>query len=192
MASVATAKKPLVNDLIQALDSPVARERFSAAKALRMLSEAEPQTLYSYFDVLAKGLDSQNSFLRWDATRTLANLASEDRQQKLDALLDRLLESIPGPQMIGAATAIAAAANVALAKPYLADRIAAAILEVRTAKYQTAECHHIAVGHAIESLGRFLQLVQDRRPVIRFVRAQIENPRAATRRKAETFLRRWS
>ena len=56
MASVATAKTPPVDDLIQALDAPVARERFSAAKALRMLSEAEPQSLYPYFEILLKTL----------------------------------------------------------------------------------------------------------------------------------------
>lgn len=159
---------PPVEDLLRALDAPEARVRFASSKALRILSESEPQALYPYFERLAKQLDSENSFLRWDATRTLANLACVDKEERVDALLDRLLAPISGPQMIGAATSIASAANIALAKPCLADRIAAAILRVRNARYQTDECCHIAAGHAIESLGRFLHLVKiaDRRSTL--------------------------
>jgi hypothetical protein len=181
-----------VGDLLRSLDAPAAREKFGASKGLRMLSEADPLSLYPYFDALAERLSSENSILRWDALRTLANLAPVDVERKLDALLDRFLSPIPGPQMIGAATAIGAAANIALAKPYLAGRIAGAILQVGGAHYQTEECRHIAIGHAIESLGRFVHLLHDRAAVIDFVRAQLDNPRPTTRRKAEKFLRQSS
>ena len=185
------AAAPSVADLLHDLEVPSARARFSAAKALRMLSETDPRSVYPYLDAVARLLASENSFLRWDATRTLANLAGVDGEGKIEALLGRILAPIPGPQMIGAATSIAAAANIALAKPYLAERIAKAILQVQTAVYQTMECRHIAIGHAIESLGRFMHLLTNRAPVVTFVRAQLDNPRPATRRKAEKFLRRW-
>jgi hypothetical protein len=46
----------------------------------------------------------------------------------------------------------------------------------------------VAVGHAIQSLGRFFESIEDKRVVVKFVRAQLENPRPATRAKARAFL----
>jgi hypothetical protein len=185
------AATPSVADLLHDLEVPSARVRFSAAKALRMLSDADPGSVYPYLDAVAPLLASDSSFLRWDATRTIANVAAVDREGKIEALLERIVAPISGPQMIGAATSIAAAADIALAKPYLAERMAAAVLQVQSARYQTEECRHIAIGHAIESLGHFMHLLPDRGLAIAFVRAQSGNPRPATRRKAERFLRRW-
>jgi hypothetical protein len=90
--------------------------------------------------------------------------------------------------MIGAAAAIRGAATIALAKPHLADRLARAILGVRRAVYEREECHNVAIGHAIESLERFFEGIADKKAVVEFVRAQRENPRPATRRKALRFL----
>jgi hypothetical protein len=190
-ASAAKAATPPVADLVRALDSSRATIRFASAKALSELSKTDPQSVYPYFDEVVKQLDSENSILRWNAMHTLANLAPLDSGKKLDALLDRFLSPIRGPQMIGAANTIAASADIALAKPYLADRIATAILQVRDAKYRTDECRHIAVGHAIEALGRFLHLVKHPEPVVDFVRGHRSNPRPSTRSKAEVFLLRY-
>jgi hypothetical protein len=97
-----------------------------------------------------------------------------------------------GREMIGAANAIVAAANIALAKPHLADRIVKEILKVERASYQRPECRNVAIGHAIKSFDRCFRHVGNKRPVLAFVKRQLENPRPATRRKAERFLKRWA
>ena len=56
--------------------------------------------------------------------------------------------------------------------------------------YKTDECRNVAIGHAIRALGRFFDAIPEQAPVVRFVRAQLENPRASTRRKAQEFLKR--
>jgi hypothetical protein len=66
-------------------------------------------------------------------------------------ILEEYLAPISGPQMIDAANTIQGATSIALAKPYLADRIAAAVLAVEHAQYQRAECRNIAIGHAIRA-----------------------------------------
>jgi HEAT repeat protein len=162
--------------------------RFRSSKAIALLAEESPELLYPRFDFFLKQLDSPNSILRWNATRALASLAPADRGNKLEAALDKYLSPIPGPQMIGAAAAIRGAAAIALAKPNLADRLARAILGVRRAVYEREECHNVAIGHAIESLERFFEGIADKKAVVEFVRAQRENPRPATRRKALRFL----
>lgn len=182
-------KSKSIHGLFEALGSTDARTKYAAARTLRLLSESRPETLYAHFDRLLELSASDNSFLRWDAARSLANLAKIDRENRIEANLDRYLSAIPGPQMIGAATVIEGAATIALAKPALADRLARAIVEVRSATYKTEECRNVAIGHAIVSLSRFWDLIQDREPVLDFVRSQVGNARASTREKAERFLK---
>ena len=173
------------------LDAPAARVRFGCLKDLRRLSEEAPQSLHPDFDRFARLLDHSNSIFRWNAAHILANLARVDRSRKLAPLLDRFLKPVGGPQMIAAANVMQAAAVIATAQPQLADKLAAGILAVGRAKYETAECRNVAIGHAIQSFDRFFAYIPRKGAVVGFVRRQLDNPRPATRRKAEKFLKKW-
>ncbi|MGA2041038.1 MAG: hypothetical protein ABSH42_17305 [Bryobacteraceae bacterium] len=173
------------------LDAPAARVKYGCLKDLRRLSEEAPQSIYAEFDRFVELLDHPNSIFRWNAAHILANLARVDRSHKLAPLLSRFLQPIRGPQMIAAANVIQAAATIAAAQPRLADRIAAGILAVGRAEYETEECRNVAIGHAIQSLDRFFASIPRRNAVLGFVRRQLDNPRPATRRKAERFMKKW-
>jgi hypothetical protein len=176
--------------LIDGLNAKSAPVKFGAAKAVLLLSQRSPEQVYPWFDLFAGHLDSPNSVFRWNAMRTLAALAPADRERKIERILPKLLGAIPGPQMIAAANAIAAAADIALAKPALANRLAAAILQVRHARYDTDECRNIAIGHAIVALGRIFHLIGEKQQVVDFALSQLENTRSGTQRKAADFLKR--
>ncbi len=172
------------------LEAPAARVKFGCLKDLRRLSQEAPHVLYPDFDKFIRLLDHPNSIFRWNAAHILANLAGVDRSHKLARLLARFLKPIRGPQMIGAANVIQAAAVIAAAQPRLADKLAAGILAVGRAKYETEECRNVAIGHAIQSLARFPESTRCQGAVVNFVRRQLHNPRPATRSKAEKFLKR--
>jgi hypothetical protein len=137
-------------------------------------------------------LDNENAFLRWGSTQILGNLAAADPEDKFGPLFDRFFAPISGQEMVGAANAIVAGAGIALAKPHLADRIVKEILKVEQASYRTPECRNVAIGHAIQSFDRLFGQVKQKRPVLAFVTRQLDNPRPATRKKAEKFLKRWT
>ena len=181
-----------VNTLCDGLASPEARTKYGSAKQLRRLSEADPGLLYPRFDLFAQLLSGETRILRWDSSRILAHLARVDSEGRIDKLLDRFLAPIAGHEMIGAANAIHGAADIALAKPHLSDRIAREILKVSRANYATPECRNIAAGHAIQALDRFFPHIQKKKAVLAFVESQIDNPRAATRKKAGKFLAKWN
>ena len=180
----------LIDSLLEGLTSKTPPVKLGSAKALWLLSETAPELLYPRFDFFLALLDNENGILRWNAARVLACLAPVDADGKLEAALDRYLSPIPGPEMIAAGNAIQWASRIALAKPYLADRIARAIMSVRSARYKTAECRHVAIGHAILSLDRFFHLIGDQGAIIAFASAQLDNPRPATRKKAAAFLKK--
>jgi hypothetical protein len=181
-----------VDVLCDALALHQARTRYGSAKLLLLLSERDPAQLYPRFDFFARLLDSDARILRWNSARILGNLACVDRQNKIEKLLDRYLAPIAGPEMIAAANVMQGAAEIAKAKPHLAGRIATAILKVHHATYARPECSHVAAGHAIQALDRFFDHLRIRKPILAFVAAELTNPRPATRKKAEKFLRKWA
>jgi len=188
----ALAETASLDALFEALGSPSARIRYGAAKLLRLSSEHEPELLYPRFDSLVRLLHGDNTILRWNATLILGNLAAADSEGKFDRVLDQYFAPITGHELIGAANVLRSAAGIALAKPGFARRIAEEILKVRRAHYATPECRNVAIGHAVQALDRFFPLIPNQRPVIAFVRKQVDNPRPATRRKAAKFLQRWA
>jgi len=173
------------------LDAPAARVKYGCLKDLRRLSEEEPQLVYPDFEKFVRLLDHPNSIFRWNAAHMLANLARVDRSRKIEPLLGKFLQPVGGPQMIAAANVMQAAAVIAAAQPRLADTLAAGILTVGRAKYETEECRNVAIGHAIQALDRFFASIPRQRAVVSFVRRQLDNPRPATRSKAEKFLKKW-
>lgn len=181
----------LLEALLAAVSSDTARVKFGAIKALRILSERSPELIYPHFDFFASLLQNKNSILRWNAMLILGNLAAVDEDLRTERMIDEYLAPISGPHLIDAANTMRGATAIAAAKPHLADRIAGRILKVERANYATPECRNVAIGHAINSLERLFPILARKRLVQLFVSRQIGNPRNATKKKAERFLRKW-
>jgi hypothetical protein len=181
----------LLETLLAAVSSGTARVKFGAIKALRILSERAPDLIYPHFDFFARLLQHKNSILRWNAMLILGNLAAVDGEQRTERIMDEYLAPISGPRLIDAANTMRGATAIATAKPQLADQIAARVLKVERANYATPECRNVAIGHAIRSFDRLFPILAGKRTVQRFVSRQTGNPRNATRKKAERFLRKW-
>lgn len=181
-----------VDELCDGLASPQARTKYGSAKQLCRLSEQDPGLLYPRFDFFAHLMEGETRILRWNSSRILGHLASVDSEGRIDKLLNRFLAPIAGNELIAAANAIQGAADIAVAKPHLADRIAREIVKVSHAHYATPECRNVASGHAIQALDRFFEHIQKKAPVLAFVESQLKNPRPATRKKAEKFWTKWA
>jgi len=181
----------LIPEIIEGLSDKKARTKYGCAKVLRLLSEKKPEVLYPRFDFFVGLLDSDNTFLKWDAIHVLGNLAAADSEGKFEKILDRYLAPIPGPVLITAANVIGGAAKIALAKPALTEKITGELLKVEKARYQTDECRNVALGQTIDSFDRFFAQIEDREPVIALAQRQLKNTRNSTRKRAEKFLKKW-
>ena len=179
----------LIEEVQAGINAKRAGVKFGASKALRILSERVPEALYPHFDLFAAMLSHDNQILKWNATLTLANLAPVDREGKIEAILDRYLDLITGPNMITAANAIRGAAIIGVAKPHLVRRILLRIMRVEHAEYATPECRNVVIGHALRALEPLADLLPDRRVLRLFAARQLGNPRPATSAKARNFLK---
>ena len=189
--AAAVVKQPaLLSEIFAGLSSDVATVKYGSVKILRIISESDPGILYPKISFLFDLLDSGNQILKWGGIIIIANLASVDSKRKIDKILARYMEPICGPELITAGNVIGGAAKIALAKPKLTDRVVDEILKVEKARYQTPECRNVALGHAIEALGRLFQQSKRREKILKLARKQLKNPRNATRKKAERFIKK--
>jgi hypothetical protein len=176
--------------VLEGLNSSNARIKFGCSKVLRLASEKKPEVLYPLMDFFVHQLDNQNTFLRLDAARILANLAVVDSQGKFEGIFDKYFAPITGPALIPAANVIGSAVRIVQAKPGLIGRIVAEILRVERANYATTECRNIALGHAIQCLDTIFDRIEDKAPTINLIKKQLRNTRPATRKKAEAFVKK--
>ncbi len=176
--------------VLEGLNSSNARIRFGCSKVLRLASEMKPEILYPQMDFFVALLDSENTFLRMDAARILANLTAVDSQCMFEGIFEKYFAPVAGPAMIPAANVIGSAARIARAKPGLTGRIVTEVLKVERAKYATEECRNVALGHAIRFFDTIFDQIDDKAPVVALIRKQLRNTRPATRKKAEAFLKK--
>ena len=180
-----------IEECIGGLNSKKASVRYGCGKVLRIISEKHPEALYPHIDTFIKLLDSENNIMKWEGIHVIGNLARVDKGKKIDAILTRYLKPIKGPVMITAANVIGGAARIAAAKPYLAERIATAILKVEHAEYATAECRNVALGHAMDAFELFFDQIKNKQQVIDLVTKQLDNSRNSVRKRAEKLLKKW-
>ncbi len=181
----------LLSEIMEGQRAQKADIKYGCAKVIRIVSEREPALLYPQIDTFIELLDGDNNILKWQGIRVIGNLATVDTRAKIDKILDEYLAPIAGPVLITAANVIGAAAQVALAKPKLSKKIVRRLLKVEEAEYQTPECRNVALGHAIVAFDQFFDQVERKQPIIGLVERQLDNPRPATRKKAEKFLKKW-
>ncbi len=197
---VATAAEELterpeeIAQLIAGLQAEKSSAKYAYEKTLRRVSERRPELVCPYFEAFAALLDHENSFLKWGAIMTIANLTAVDAESRFEAIFDRYYAPIAGPTMITAANVIASSPRIVRAKPHLAQRIAQEILKVEQATYEhhgspSPECRNVAIGHALDAFDQFFDLIDDKPVVLAFVKRQLQNTRKQVARKAERFLR---
>ena len=169
--------------------------RYAAEKVLRKLSENHPELIYPYFDEYASLLDNENSFIKWGAILTIANLVAMDKQNRFAGIFTKYYVPISGPVMITAGNIIRGSEQIVLVRPELMGKVVHEILKVEDAHYEkdgqpSPECRNIACGHAIEFFDAVYERLEDKRAATEFVKRQLSNSRTAVVKKAEKFLKR--
>ena len=180
-----------IAEVIDGLNNKKASVKFGCGKVLRIMSKQYPEALYPHIGTFIKLLDSDNNIMKWEGIHVIGNLASVDKDKKIDAILTRYLKPIEGPVMITAANVIGGAAKIAAAKPYLAERIAKAMLKVEHAEYDTEECRNVALGHTLDAFDIFFNNIKNKKPVVDLVTKQLDNSRNSVSKRAEKLLKKW-
>jgi len=181
--------------LIDGISSPKAAIRYGCAKVLMDLSEEYPERLYPYMDSFINMLNSKHRILTWNAMAIIANLTRVDTEKKFDAIFDRYYGFLNDEHMVTVANVVGNSGKIALAKPYLVQRITDELLKVEnisTTPHLTEECKRVIAEKAIKSFDLFFDNIEQKEKVISFVNKHLNSTRKTLRTEADNFLRKWS
>ncbi len=185
----------LLQIVINGTTSSKAGIRYGCAKVLMDLSEENPKLLYPYMDDFIDLLDSKYRILTWNAMAIIANLTKVDIDRKFDAIFDKYYGFIDDEYMVTVANVVGHSGKIALAKPYLIERITNELLKVEnisTTPHLTEECKKVIAENAIKSLNLFFDKIEQKEKVMLFVKNHLNSPRKTLRRAAENFLENWN
>jgi hypothetical protein len=180
--------------IIDGVSSSKATVRYGCASVLMDLSRDHPERLYPYFGYFEKLLDSKYRILTWNALAILANLAKVDVDNRVDTIFLKYYSFLNDEYMVTVANVVGNSGKIALAKPYLAQRIADELLKVdkiSITPHLTEECKRVIAEAAIESFDVFFNQIKNKNEVIEFVKSQLNSPRASLKAKAEKFITKW-
>jgi hypothetical protein len=185
----------LVPILIKGVSSSQAAVRYGCANVLMDLSEEHPEKLYPHMDCFIDLLDSRYRILTWNAMAIIANLTRVDTDKKFDAIFDRYYGFLNDEYMVTVANVVGHSGEIALAKPYLVQRITNELLKVENlhvTPHLTEECKRVIAEKAIKSFDLFFDKVEQKERVFSFVSEHLNSTRKTLRTEAENFLRKWS
>ena len=184
----------LIPEVLNGVSSSKAAVRYGCAKVLMDLSEEQPARLYPYMDSFTALLDSKYRILVWNAMAIIANLVRVDREKKFDKLFDKYYGFLNDPYMVTVANVVGNSCKIALAKPYLVQKIAIELLKVEklsTTPHLTAECKRVITEKAIEYFDVFFDRIEAKDEVVSFVKRNKNSPRKSLKEQAENFLKKW-
>ena len=93
--------------------------------------------------------------------------------------------------MVTVANVVGNSAKIALAKPYLAQKVTDELLKVEniaTTPHLTEECKRVIAEHAIKSFAQFFDEIEQKEKVVSFVESYVDSPRKTLGKAAEEFL----
>ena len=181
----------LLPEVLNGVSSSKAAIRYGCAKVLMDLSEKHPEKLYPHMDFFTALLDSKYRILTWNAMAIIANLAKVDEDKKFDEIFDKYYGFLNDAYMVTVANVVGNSAKIALAKPYLAQKVTNELLKVEnisTTPHLTEECKRVIAEHAIKSFAQFFDGIEQKEKVISFVKSHVDSPRKTLGKAAEDFL----
>ena len=185
----------LLPQLLKGVSSPKASVRYGCSRVLMGLSEAYPARLYPFIDSIINLLDSKYRILTWNALAIIANLAGVDEDKKIDAALDKYFNLLNSEYMVTVANVVVNSGKIALAKPYLIDKVTDKLLkvdEISLTPHLTEECKRVITEKVIETIDLFFDRITKKKRVITFVEKQTNSSRRTLRVTANSFLKRWA
>jgi hypothetical protein len=181
----------LLPEVLNGVSSSKAAIRYGCARVLMDLSEKHPEKLYPHMDFFIDLLESNYRILMWNAMAIIANLAKVDKDKKFDAIFDKYYGVLNDAYMVTVANVVGNSAKIALAKPYLAQKITNELLKVEnisTTTHLTEECKRVIAEHVIKSFAQFFDEIEQKERVISFVESHVDSPRKTLGKAAEDFL----
>ena len=137
-------------------------------------SEALPELFYTHFEDIAKLLSHKNSYHRNIALHLLANMASIDKDNKFDKVIDSYYKTLSDIKFQTKLYCIKHSAKIIRARNDLADKIIRLIIESLNAKDFNIKQKNLLVFNVLSLIEDSCNLFNDKEYIKSFIR-HLEN-----------------
>ena len=178
----------LIPMVIEGVSSTNPRIKYGCAKTLSKISEEHPEKLYKDMEFFIDLLETENNIIKWNTIDIIANLTRVDIKKKFDDIFTKYYSFINADTMVTVAHIVDNSGKIALAKPYLINKITNEILKLEKISMKprlTQECKNILFGKAIIVFNQYFDKIEKPKEVISFIKKQLKNTRTATKTKEE-------
>jgi hypothetical protein len=184
----------IIPEILSGISSPKPAIRYGCGKILMDLSEEKPEKLYPYKDFFINLLESKYRILTWNAIIIIANLTKVDTENKFDSIFEKYYSFLDNEYMVTVANIVDSSGKIALAKPYLTQKITKKLLNVEnisTTPHLSDECKRVIIEHTIKSFDLFFPQVEQKDKVILFVNKHLNSSRKTLKTRSENFINKW-
>ena len=184
----------LIPEILGGISSSKPAIRYGCAKVLMDLSEEEPEQLYPHMDFFINLLESRYRILTWNAIIIISNLTKVDTEKKFDSIFNKYYSYLDDEYMVTVANVVGNSGKIALAKPYLTQKITDKLLKVENISitpHLSEECKRVITQHAIKTFDTFFPQIEQKDKVISFVKKHINSSRESLRTESEKFVKKW-
>jgi hypothetical protein len=180
-------------DLVRLAMADRTSARYAYTKIVRKVSENRPDLVYLHFNSIASWLDQPNSFVRWDAILTLANLARVDAAGRLDVIKARLLALLDEKNLVTAGNMVGSAGKIVAARPDWEPDLTRRFLDMPNTQFlhhgqPSPECTRVACGHVLDYFAKVFSQTGQKEAILQFAGEQAASLRPSLARKAQKFL----
>ena len=190
MAEKALKEEKILLELIDNLTAKNEIIRYNCSKTLNLLSEKQPEVLYSKWNDFVELLHSDHTYWKLSVIPLLANLARIDTGNKFEEIFEKFFGLLNDKSMIPAAWVADNSGKIAKAIPGLQTRITDKLLSIDETHHHPERRDLIKAG-AIESFDEYFEEAKDQKRILEFVKKQLNSKSPKTRKIAKEFLAKW-
>ena len=180
--------KNLISELIENLNLEDDILRDNSYKVLVLLSLEQPKLIYPYWDKFKNKLLDKDSYHKLQGIIILANLSFHDIEDKFLKIFDVYSNLLKDKSFIVAVNVMEHLGIIAKAKPKLRERITGILLDSVNTTQQPKD---LMIGAAINSLDEYIDYIDNKTEIIKFIRKQLNSENPQTRKIAKDFLIRY-
>ncbi len=181
----------LISLLIEGINEESARLKYGCLNTLIIVGKINPDSLYQYFDFFVDQLESPHGIIKLAAIKSIGALTSVDKDNRFEKIAEKYFALTFDPDMTPGATIAKETPNIIKSKPHLTPMILEHLLSVTKHTYKSIECKNILIGHIINALDKIHPQLDDKTPVMEFVKNQIENKWTGTSNKAKKYVEKY-
>jgi len=190
LAKEATRNKELISELLKGVINKSELIRYNSSHVLDVISQKNPEILYSKFDYFVEMLGSSNAYHQCCAIELIANLACSDPEHKFEKIFNKYFAILKNEKTIPSAYLARNSGKIALAKPDLREKITEILLSIDL--IHKGKQVELIKSHAIESLDQYFEFIEQQDDIIEFIKNQINSQSPKTRKAAQKFLKKWN